>query len=67
VIFLKPFLQFTDMSLGSAMAFSLSSSAICISSIVMLAKYLGKRVAGLLTAVVGTLIVLLSVLINLIA
>jgi uncharacterized membrane protein YraQ (UPF0718 family) len=67
VIFLKPFLQFTDMSLGSAMAFSLSSSAICISSIVMLAKYLGKRVAGLLTAVVGTLIVLLSVVINLIA
>jgi uncharacterized membrane protein YraQ (UPF0718 family) len=64
VIFLKPFLQYTDMSIGSAMAFSLSSSAICISSIVMLSKYLGKRVAGLLTGVISVLIVLLSVLVN---
>jgi uncharacterized membrane protein YraQ (UPF0718 family) len=64
VIFLKPFLQYTDMSIGSAMAFSLSSSAICISSIVMLSKYLGKRVAILLTAVIFILIILLSILIN---
>lgn len=65
VIFLKPFLQYTDMSIGSAMAFSLSSSAICISSIVMLSKFLGKRVAGLLTAVICVLIILFSILINL--
>lgn len=65
VIFLKPFLQYTDMSLGSAMAFSLSSSAICISSIVMIAKYLGKRIAFLLTGVISALIVLLSIFINL--
>ena len=67
VIFLKPFLQYTDMSLGSAMAFSLSSSAICISSIVMLSKYLGKRIAALLTGVICVLIVTLSLLINVIA
>ena len=67
VIFLKPFLQYTDMSIGSAMAFSLSSSAICISSIVMIAKYLGKRIASLLTGVICVLIVMLSVAINLIA
>ena len=66
VIFLKPFLQYTDLSIGSAMAFSLSSSAICISSIVMLAKYLGKRIAGLLTGVICVLIVLFSLLINLV-
>jgi uncharacterized protein len=66
VIFLKPFLQYTDLSLGSAMAFSLSSSAICISSIVMLSKYLGKSIATLLTCVVCFLIVLLSVCINVI-
>lgn len=65
VIFLKPFLQYTDLNIGSAMAFSLSSSAICISSIVMLAKYLGKRVAGLLTAVICLLIILFSIGINL--
>jgi uncharacterized membrane protein YraQ (UPF0718 family) len=67
VIFLKPFLQYTDMTIGSAMAFSLSSSAICISSIVMLAKYLGKRIAALLTGVICVLIVMLSLLINAIA
>jgi uncharacterized membrane protein YraQ (UPF0718 family) len=66
VIFLKPFLQYTDMSIGSAMAFSLSSSVICISSIVMLSKYLGKRIAVLLTCTVCVLIILLSVLINMI-
>lgn len=66
VIFLKPFLQYTDMSIGSAMAFSLSSSALCISSIVMLAKYLGKRVAGLLTAVICILIIIFSIAINII-
>jgi uncharacterized membrane protein YraQ (UPF0718 family) len=64
VIFLKPFLQYTDLSIGSAMAFSLSSSAICISSIVMLSKYLGKRIAALLTAVICVLIIALSILIN---
>jgi uncharacterized protein len=67
VIFLKPFLQYTDMSIGSAMAFSLSSSVICISSIVMLSKYLGKRIATLLTCVICLLIVLLSVCINVIS
>jgi uncharacterized membrane protein YraQ (UPF0718 family) len=66
VIFLKPFLQYTDLSIGSAMAFSLSSSAICISSIVMLSKYLGKRIAGLLTGVICMLIILLSILINIV-
>jgi uncharacterized membrane protein YraQ (UPF0718 family) len=67
VLFLKPFLQYTDLSLGSAMAFSLSSSALCVSSIVMLAKYLGKRIAMLLTASIAVLIVLLSVGINMVA
>lgn len=64
VIFLKPFIQYTDLSLGSAMAFSLSSSAVCVSSIVMLAKYLGKKLAGLLTAVIFILIVLISIVLN---
>ncbi len=43
VLFLKPLLQFTDLSISAAMAFSLTSSAICISSIVMLIKFFGKK------------------------
>jgi uncharacterized membrane protein YraQ (UPF0718 family) len=66
VLFLKPFLQYTDLSIGSAMAFSLSTSAICVSSIVMLAKYLGKRLAATLTIVLFVLIVLTSVVVNMI-
>jgi uncharacterized protein len=64
VLFLKPFLQYTDMSIGSAMAFSLSSSAICISSIVMIARYLGKRVTGLITGVICVLVIAMSIAIN---
>src|SRR5574344_93316 len=65
VIFLKPFLQYTDLSIGSAIAFSLSSSSICVSSIVMLAKYLGKRLATTITVVIFVLIVLTSIVVNL--
>lgn len=64
VLFLKPFLQYTDLSIGSAIAFSLSSSAICVSSIVMLAKYLGKRLSAIITIVIFVLIVLLSMAVN---
>lgn len=66
VLFLKPFMQYTDLSIGSAMAFSLSSSAICVSSIVMLAKYLGKKMTTIITITLFVLIVLLSILINLV-
>jgi uncharacterized membrane protein YraQ (UPF0718 family) len=64
VLFLKPFLQYTDMSIGSAMAFSLSSSAICISSIVMISRYLGKRVTALITGVICVLVIAMSIAIN---
>src|SRR5574344_1236661 len=67
VLFLKPFMQYTDLSVGSAMAFSLSSSAICVSSIVMLTKYLGRRITVLLTSVICLLIIVLSLLINIVA
>lgn len=50
VLFLSPLLAYTDIGLGTALAFSLTSTAICASSIVMLSKFLGKR---LTTALVG--------------
>jgi uncharacterized protein len=64
VLFLKPLLQYTDLSTGAAIAFSLSSSAICISSIVMLTKYLSKKLTAVLTTVVFGLMLLFSFIIN---
>lgn len=66
VLFLKPLLQYTDLSMGAAIAFSLSSSAVCISSIVMLAKYLGGKLTTVLVATIFILMFVFSMLINLI-
>ncbi len=65
VLFLKPLMQYTDLSMGAAIAFSLSSSAVCISSIVMLAKYLGGKLTTVLTATIFILMLVFSTLINL--
>lgn len=64
VLFLKPLMAYTDLSMGSAMVFSLASSAICISSIVMLFKFIGKKATFLLLAVISLLIIASSLLIN---
>lgn len=65
VLFLKPLMQYTDLSMGAAIAFSLSSSAVCISSIVMLAKYLGGKLTAVLTTTIFVLMLTFSTLINL--
>lgn len=64
VLFLKPLLEFTDLSMGAAIAFSLSSSALCISSIVMLAKFLGTKLTTILIVTIFVLMILFSSIIN---
>lgn len=65
VLFLRPLLAFTDLTLGSAMAFSLSSSAVCIASITMLVRFLGKPITIVLVAVIFVITLLLGFSINL--
>ncbi|MGQ1783960.1 MULTISPECIES: permease [unclassified Saccharicrinis] len=60
VLFLKPLLDFTDLSLASAMTFSLTSSAVCISSIVMLIKFFGKKITAVLLLSIVIAIVLIA-------
>ncbi len=43
ILFLQPLVNYGDLSLGTSLAFSLTSTAICISSFMMLLKYLGKK------------------------
>jgi uncharacterized membrane protein YraQ (UPF0718 family) len=65
IILLKPLLSFTDLSLGSSMVFSLTSSVICVSSIVMLTKFLGRRLTVILVVCVTVLSLLIGSIINL--
>jgi Predicted permeases len=64
VLLLKPMLAYTDLSLGAAMVFSLTSSAVCISSIAMLIKFLGKKITLVLLANIVFLSLALGFLIN---
>lgn len=59
VILLKPLLAYTDLTNGAAMVFSLTSSAVCISSIAMLLKFMGRKITLILLVnlIVLTLII----------
>ncbi|MCW3804907.1 permease [Plebeiibacterium marinum] len=62
VLFLAPLLRFTDLGLGVSIGFSLSATAICTTSIIMLFKFLGKRLTTVLVLTVYLVIVLFSYL-----
>lgn len=66
VLFLRPLLAFTDLTMGSAMAFSLSASAICIASITMLIRFIGKPITIALVATLSILTLLIGTIINLV-
>lgn len=66
IFILKPLLEYTDLSLGASMVFSLTSSAVCISSIVMLSKFLGKRITTIFVISIAVLSLLIGIAINLI-
>ncbi|MDC0584424.1 permease [Bacteroidales bacterium] len=63
VLFLAPLLQYTNLGLGNAIAFSITSTAICASSIVLLVKFLGKRLTTILVVSIYAITVLFSKLI----
>lgn len=57
VLFLEPFIEYTDMTIGTAIAFSLTSTAVCTTSLVMMSRFLGKR----LTAVILSATVIMTI------
>jgi uncharacterized membrane protein YraQ (UPF0718 family) len=65
ILIMKPFLEFTDLTIGSSMVFSLASSSVCISSIVITAKFLGKKMTTLLVICMGIVILAIGAIINL--
>ncbi|MDP1845765.1 MAG: permease [Candidatus Moranbacteria bacterium] len=64
VLILKPLIHFGGLGLGSAIAFSLTSTAICITSIVLLIKFIGKRMTFILTVQIFIVTLILGYLIN---
>jgi len=64
ILFLAPILQYTDLGFGDALAFSLSSTAVCTTSIIMLSRFIGKRLTTVLVAATVGIILLFSSLIN---
>lgn len=61
---LKPMSEYTDIGFGTAMSFSLTSSAICIASIVLLARFIGARHTAVMTALIFLSAVLVGALLN---
>lgn len=64
VILLKPLITHSGLSLGTAMAFSLTSTAVCVTSIVMLIKFLNKKLTMILIGSTIILTFIMGYLIN---
>jgi len=55
VVLLRPLMHHSGLALGTAMAFSLTSTAVCITAIIMLVKFLNRRLTAIL---VGSIIII---------
>ncbi|MBN1212768.1 MAG: permease [candidate division Zixibacteria bacterium] len=60
VLFLKPFVTHSQLPMGTAIVFSLTSTSICITSLVMLIKFIGKK----MTFIILTGLVLMTFLLS---
>ncbi len=64
VLLLHPLLQYTDLSSGAAIVFSLASTGMCISSIVMLSAFIGRKMTSVLVVCVAIMSYLLGTIID---
>jgi uncharacterized membrane protein YraQ (UPF0718 family) len=66
ILFLHPLVKFSGLPLGTAIAFSLTSTSVCISSIILLIKFIGKNLTFIIVASIMSITFVLSYLIHLI-
>ncbi len=64
VLFIQPLMQYSSLPLGTAMAFSLTSTSVCVTSLVLLIKYIGKRLTAVLLASIVVLTIILSFIVQ---
>lgn len=67
ILFLQPLVNYGGLSLGTSIAFSLTSTAICISSFMMLLKYLGRRLTIYISIFMMVAIFIMSQLIEILS
>ncbi|MCD4747322.1 MAG: permease [Bacteroidales bacterium] len=65
VVFLQPLMKYAGLSIGSSIAFSLTSTSVCISSLIMLIKFIGRRLTFILLGTVVLLTVIMGLIISL--
>jgi hypothetical protein len=65
ILMLRPFIIHAGLPWGTALAFSLTSTAVCASSIVLLIRYLGKKITYILIGGVFFLTLIMGILVNL--
>jgi len=66
VLVLRPLIHAGGFSLGTAMAFSLASTSVCITSLAMLIKFLGRKLTFILLSYIIIATVIIGLAINLI-
>jgi len=66
VLFLRPLMHSSGFTLGTCIAFSLTSTSVCVTSFIMLIKFLGKKVALILLGYIIVVTLILGFVINLI-
>jgi uncharacterized membrane protein YraQ (UPF0718 family) len=64
VLVLRPFISHGFIPLGTAIAFAMTSTAICVTSIVLTASYLGKRLTAVLVTYIFIATFTLGLIIN---
>jgi len=65
IIFLQPLIYYAELPLGTAIAFSITSTSVCFTSAAVSFKILGKKLTLLMIASVFTLTFIIGILINL--
>jgi len=64
VVFLQPLIKYAGLSMGSALAFSLTSTSVCISSLIMLIKFIGRKLTFILLGTVVFLTVVFGLVVG---
>jgi len=64
VLFLQPLMKFNHLPLGTAMAFSLTSTSVCITSLVLLIRFIGKKMTLIILSAIIFMTFILSYFIN---
>ncbi|MEZ5359995.1 MAG: permease [Candidatus Zixiibacteriota bacterium] len=64
VLFLEPLMRYSNLPIGTAMAFSLTSTSVCITSLTLLIRFIGKRLTIVLLTSIVSLTIAMSFLIS---